>query len=128
MYFLQLANSQMWDEVSEFVYNNWDKVVVLTGEDSTKTYIPRYNGNRLTVINGKGDIDATQLDKSSLAVIMRLCGVKDSYYPINSNGGFIKKPEMIKMEIRKRIALHDVASGENFYPRSAEKPKELVTA
>lgn len=108
-----------WDEVDQFVYENWDRVTSpkldvegrQTGEEEK-----RYSGNRFTV-NDDGTVQMelpSRVRSDVLGWIVRICGVSVPQHSIQ--GGFAPKPTVL-LTVRPRGSkakhplLYDVQSG-----------------
>jgi hypothetical protein len=111
-YYLQLCcNDKVWpegtwEEVSEYVYENYTKVFI--DEEGAR---PRYNGNKAKRTKAGISVEATNMSDRDYAILLRMFGVNVN---VSSATGYLKKPEYIKIKGRKSIVLHEVATGKNF--------------
>lgn len=110
-FFLQLVDNDKvwpegtWEEVSEYIYENHHKVFL---EDNRK----RYNGNQAKRnANGGISISANNMTDRDYAILLRMFGVSVN---VTTATGYLKKPEYLKVLERKKIVLHEVATGQNY--------------
>jgi hypothetical protein len=121
MFFLQLVDNDKvwpegtWEEVSEYIYENHHKVFL---EDNRK----RYNGNKAKrIANGSISITAESMTDRDYAILMRMFGISVN---VSSATGYLKKPEYLKVLERKKIVLHEVATGQNYAMKIVGKADE----
>lgn len=110
-YYLQLVDNDTkhpegtWEEVSEYIYENHHKVFL---DDGKK----RYNGNKAKR-NAAGiiSITADNMTDRDYAILLRMFGINVN---VSMEKHYLKKPEYLKVLERKKIVLHEVATGNNY--------------
>jgi len=103
---LLAKGTPLWEEVSEYVYENADKII---NNDAQET--PRYSGNKAKRTAKGISIDAKNLSDQEQAIVLRMLGVTAN---VSSAVGYVRKPEYVKVKGRKHSVLHEVATGKSF--------------
>ncbi len=105
-FYLQTAtDSKVWENVDEYVFKHHAKAVLPNGEK-------RYSGNRIWTVEGKYNLDLTNVDSADLGVIARFLSVRVDQGTMP--GGYVRTPEFVKLAFQQnRVVLHEIG-GENF--------------
>lgn len=118
-YFLQLNERYngvhlnfRWEQVDEFIYNNWKKCLRIEELASGDVESPRYSGNRLKVHTEgefKDQIEfdlVTPVTHLSLGNVCRFLGIE---IPQGKDAdGYCRKPEFIPFRDRGKDKVHKV--------------------
>ena len=107
MYFLQLAKEpERFDMVTEFVFDNAAKCVVLNGEEKT----PRYGKGRVAYVNGEVTIQGTFSD-AGFARIFRMLGITASQGTAGHERGVYDTPDTVVLVERGHVFRYDLSDG-----------------
>jgi hypothetical protein len=118
--YLQLANeTNVWEEVDLYTWKNWENA--LDREDKK-----RYTGNRVSCDAQGITVQGTRLTKRDFAIIARFCGVRDSDAPGSVANGFVRNPEFIRFNIRKKTVVHEV-HGRDYVTKQKQETVQVAT-
>lgn len=121
-FFLQLAQSSegFWEEVDEFVYENWKYAVI---DEGAKEGSPRYNGNRVKHFGGEVEFSVeTKMKPKDFAWIARFIGCGTADFNGQVAGGIVRDPSYVKLHKRNQIILKKI-HGQAFVAREQNGKK-----
>src|SRR4051812_24334769 len=103
LYLQRLDDQKVWEEVDDYVFKNYTKVVLPDGGR-------RYTDNRIWVRDGRCGMVLDGVEQVDLGLVMRFLGVS-----VNQNAtGFLRKPDAVKLKFpQNRTILHEIG-GANF--------------
>jgi len=101
-FYLQRADeTQVWEQVDEYVWDNATKVVMKDGAS------PRYSGNGVIIKDNRIEILGLMTEKD-VGIICRFLNIRaeSGTHP----NGFLQNPEYVKIKRGKNATVHELGS------------------